>query len=122
MAQLVNELPQGQGLFRSTKIDRLVLDHLLLQPLGGVDYRVGVLLGAGIVLLYTVIGGFRAVCWTDFVQALLMVGTLVAFPIYLLATQGSYTHLLDSLRATDPGVNPDGREARRDVGLPARMP
>lgn len=56
----------------------------------GLNYGWGVLIGAGIVLVYTVLGGFRAVCWTDFLQALLMVGTLVVFPIYLLAKEGGY--------------------------------
>jgi sodium/proline symporter len=49
----------------------------------GVSYRTGVLIGAAIVLLYTVLGGFRAACWTDFLQAILMVGTLVLFPLWL---------------------------------------
>ncbi len=69
----------------------------------GIDYKYGVLIGAAIVLLYTVIGGFRAVCWTDFLQALLMVGTLVIFPIYLLATQGGFGFIADQLRAVDNG-------------------
>ncbi len=61
----------------------------------GINYRTGVLIGAAVVLVYTVSGGFRAVCWTDFLQALLMVGTLVVFPIYLLVTHGG----LDFVRA-----------------------
>ncbi|MGB2985232.1 MAG: sodium/proline symporter [Phycisphaerae bacterium] len=69
-----------------------------------VDYKVGVLIGAGIVLIYTVLGGFRAVCWTDFLQALLMVGTLVVFPIYLLATQGGYGFIADQLRGVDESL------------------
>jgi len=56
-------------------------------------YQYGVLIGAAIVLLYTVIGGFRAACWTDFVQGLIMVGTLVIFPVYLLATTGGIDFL-----------------------------
>ncbi|MCP4594307.1 MAG: sodium/proline symporter [bacterium] len=64
---------------------------------GGMDYRYGVLIGVGVVLLYTVLGGFRAVCWTDFLQALLMVGTLVVFPIYLLATKGGYGFIAEQL-------------------------
>ncbi len=55
-----------------------------------VDYQAGVLIGGVIVLAYTVSGGFRAVCWTDFLQALLMVAALVIFPIYLLAARGGY--------------------------------
>jgi len=69
-----------------------------------IDYRIGVLVGAAIVLLYTVIGGFRAVCWTDFLQALLMVGTLVVFPVYLLATQGGYSFITQQLAEVDPSL------------------
>ncbi len=71
---------------------------------GDVDYRAGVLIGAAIVLLYTVTGGFRAVCWTDFLQALLMVGTLIVFPAYLLLTQGGYGFIQTHLS----GVQPEG--------------
>ena len=70
----------------------------------GVDYWVGVLIGAGVVLIYTVFGGFRAVCWTDFVQALLMVGTLVIFPLYLLATQGGFEFITEQLQRADPSL------------------
>ena len=68
---------------------------------GGVDYRWGVLIGAGIVLLYTVSGGFRAVCWTDFLQGLLMVGTLVLFPLLLLVKYGGYGFITEPLRGLD---------------------
>ncbi len=69
-----------------------------------IDYTIGVLIGAGIVLIYTVLGGFRAVCWTDLLQALLMVGTLVVFPIYLLATQGGYGFIAEQLRGVDANL------------------
>lgn len=67
-----------------------------------VNYQAGVLIGVSIVLAYTVFGGFRAVCWTDFLQALLMVGTLVIFPLYLFATHGGYGFLADNLSAANP--------------------
>ena len=65
------------------------------------DYEDGVLLGAAVVLVYTVIGGFRAVCWTDFLQALLMVGTLVIFPLYVLSTRGGYGFISEQLQSVD---------------------
>ncbi len=71
---------------------------------GGVDYKIGVLIGATIVLLYTTMGGFRAVCWTDFLQAILMVGTLVLFPIYLLASRGGYGFIAEQLQEVDPSL------------------
>ncbi|MEM7230222.1 MAG: sodium/proline symporter, partial [Planctomycetota bacterium] len=55
-----------------------------------VTYLAGVLIGTGIVLAYTVLGGFRAACWTDFLQAFIMVGALVVFPVYLIATTGGF--------------------------------
>ncbi len=40
-----------------------------------------------IIIIYTFTGGFKAVCWTDFFQALLMLCALVALPIVLFATK-----------------------------------
>ena len=72
----------------------------------GVDYHVGVIVGALVVLLYTVSGGFRAVCWTDFLQALLMVGTLIIFPVYLLLTSsGGYTYIFAQFESESGGGN-----------------
>lgn len=62
-----------------------------------ISYPAGVLIGAGIVLLYTVVGGFRAVCWTDFLQALVMVGALFLFPLYLLSAHGGYAFIREQL-------------------------
>jgi sodium/proline symporter len=70
---------------------------------GGVDYKFGVLIGAGVVLLYTVAGGFRAVCWTDFLQALLMVGILIVFPAYLLLAEGGYAFIAEQLGDIENG-------------------
>lgn len=36
---------------------------------------------AAIVVIYTFLGGFNAVCWTDFFQGLLMIGALLIVPI-----------------------------------------
>lgn len=47
-------------------------------------YQTGVWLTLGIVLTYTVIGGFLAVCLTDFVQGCIMMLALVVMPIVVL--------------------------------------
>ena len=96
----------------------------------GLDYHVGVVAGALIVLLYTVSGGFRAVCWTDFLQALLMVGTLVIFPAYLLLSgNGGYDYIISQFKA-DPAesgllsfIPPLKRQSvhRRTHRLPSRQ-
>ncbi|MCK4341777.1 MAG: sodium/proline symporter [Phycisphaerae bacterium] len=86
------------------------------------EYTLGVLIGAVIVLLYTVSGGFRAVCWTDFLQALLMVGSLVIFPLYLLASSTGYAFISEQLAGlvTTHGGGPGGYlRFLRDVSTPA---
>lgn len=52
------------------------------------DYMVGVLLTAGIVLVYTSIGGFLAVSLTDFVQGMIMMIALVVMPLVILSDAG----------------------------------
>lgn len=47
----------------------------------GMDRTLGMFLGAGVIILYTMAGGFFAVAWTDFIQAILMLATLVILPI-----------------------------------------
>ena len=47
----------------------------------GIPPTWGITLGAGVIVLYTLMGGFFAVAWTDFIQALIMLGTLVILPV-----------------------------------------
>ncbi|MBA4050736.1 MAG: sodium:proline symporter, partial [Erythrobacter sp.] len=48
------------------------------------DYMTGILVTAGIVLVYTTIGGFLAVSLTDFVQGVIMMAALVVMPLVIL--------------------------------------
>lgn len=57
----------------------------------GLDPGLGMPLAALVVVLYTLMGGFVAVCYTDVVQAVLMVTTLVLLPVIglvLIAREG----------------------------------
>jgi len=69
-----------------------------------VGYRGGVLIGAVIVLVYVTLGGFRAACWTDLLQGLLMLGVLVCFPVWLLMTGEGAAGLRDTYAASAPGL------------------
>lgn len=46
----------------------------------GFDYVTSVLIGAAVILFYTMMGGFFAVAWTDALQALMMLFGLVVIP------------------------------------------
>lgn len=54
-----------------------------LPATGLSDYMLGIFVTAGIVLLYTMIGGFLAVILTDFVQGMIMMTALVVMPLVI---------------------------------------
>lgn len=70
----------------------------------GLDPATGILLTAGIVLVYTVLGGFLAVSVTDVIQAFFMILALVAVPVVALAGRGGLGALTSELAASDPGL------------------
>jgi sodium/proline symporter len=53
----------------------------LFQYVFGMDYLLALLLSSVIIIAYTFLGGFLAVCWTDFIQGLLMLGAIVVVPL-----------------------------------------
>ncbi|MFZ5979279.1 MAG: sodium/proline symporter [Candidatus Zixiibacteriota bacterium] len=67
-------------------------------------YWLGVLAGAAIILTYTITGGFRAICWTDVVQASFMVIALIGMPFIMLSEVGGYKHFISQLNAISPDL------------------
>ncbi|MBQ9415167.1 MAG: sodium/proline symporter PutP [Clostridia bacterium] len=51
------------------------------------DGQAAMLIFAAIIIVYTFLGGFKAVCWTDFFQGLLMLAALLAIPVVIVLTQ-----------------------------------
>lgn len=51
---------------------------------GAIDQTWGMVIAAVVIGVYTLLGGFNAVCWTDFFQGLLMLGALMLLPIIAL--------------------------------------
>ena len=57
----------------------------LFNTVIGIDANLAMYLAAAIIVGYTFLGGFNAVCWTDFFQGLLMLGALLIAPIFALS-------------------------------------
>lgn len=53
----------------------------LFNNVFGVDYHIALTIGAVVILIYTFLGGFLAVCNTDFIQGTLMLIALLIVPI-----------------------------------------
>ncbi len=71
----------------------------LFNSVFGVDYRIALTIGAVVILVYTFMGGFLAVCTTDFVQGMMMLVALLVVPIVALALVGP-SNIVSSLDAS----------------------
>lgn len=60
------------------------------------------ILGGGIIVFYTLMGGFFAVAWTDVVQAILMIFTLVVLPIVAVMELGGWDNAIGQVAAAYP--------------------
>ena len=60
----------------------------------GISEHTAMIIFALIIIGYTFLGGFKAVCWTDFFQGILMMIALLAVPIIVVATQNLDTSAL----------------------------
>lgn len=95
--------------FIATMVVQFIGGARLLETATGLSYQQGLFLFAGCVLLYTVIGGFRAVVMTDALQGVIMViGTAALLGGILVAGDG-LPQLIHELREIDPKlVTPTG--------------
>ena len=79
------------------------------------SYTSGLLLGSGVIIVYTFVGGFKAVAWSDLLQGLLMLGGLILLPIVAIDAAGGFSAMLADLTRDDPGLlsvwGPDGESA-----------
>ena len=71
----------------------------LFATLFGFDYHLMMVLGAVVVFLYTVIGGYLSVVVTDFIQGLLMFFALAVVTVGSIASIGGVQNTLEVLRA-----------------------
>ncbi|WP_416907691.1 MAG: sodium/proline symporter PutP [Polymorphobacter sp.] len=80
----------------------LVAGGKLFEASFGYDYRLGIAITAGVVLAYTLFGGFLAVSLTDFVQGVIMFIALVAVPVMALVILGGWTPTTEIVTADNP--------------------
>lgn len=87
----------------------------------GMTYATGVVLGATVIIIYTLVGGYKAVAWTDLIQGLLMLIGLIAVPLVAVATAGGWDAVLSTLAAEDPGLlspwGPDGKGVKAFIAI-----
>jgi len=82
----------------------LVAGGKLFESVFGLPYLWAVAAGASAILLYTAVGGFLAVSWTDVLQGLLMAAALVAVPVMAFGSAGGLGPGLARIEALDPNL------------------
>ncbi len=68
----------------------------------GIDSSLGIVLGAGIVLVYCVSGGIRASIWTDAVQSIVMFVAIALLLVMVVIELGGVSAMVSTLRTIDP--------------------
>ncbi|NIQ00448.1 MAG: sodium/solute symporter [Nitrospinaceae bacterium] len=68
----------------------------------GVPHYWSIPVGGAIIILYTMMGGFLAVAWTDFIQGLIMVFGLVLLSLTALVSLGGFGGMIEQVNQAHP--------------------
>jgi len=79
----------------------LVATGLLFESTFNVKYHVAVIIGGFVIIAYTFLGGFLAVCWTDLLQGALMVFAIVIVPVLTYHTVGGVEAISKAMASKD---------------------
>lgn len=76
----------------------------LFETVFGLDYFTALILGASVVVFYTFLGGFMAVCWTDFIQGCMMFLAIVVVPLCGMVAMGGYEPTITAIQTNHPDL------------------
>ena len=76
----------------------IVAGARLFESTFGMSYETALWAGAAATIIYTFVGGFLAVSWTDTVQASLMIFALILTPIIVIFTVGGFGESLEVIK------------------------
>ncbi len=80
----------------------MVAGGKLFDSVFGLDYQLGLLLTAGVVIAYTLLGGFLAVSMTDFVQGIIMFIALVMVPVVAFSALDQPYEVFSTIKQLNP--------------------
>lgn len=73
----------------------------VFENLFGVPYELAIWYGAVATILYTFIGGFLAVSWTDTIQASLMLFALILTPVFVVLNVGGFEAMQNAINQAE---------------------
>ncbi|HEE9545231.1 TPA: sodium/proline symporter PutP [Campylobacter coli] len=76
----------------------------LFEATFGIRYEYALTTGTLIIVAYTFLGGYKAVCWTDLLQGLLMMGALIVVPAVILYHLGGFGEAMAVIEEIKPNA------------------
>ena len=73
----------------------------VFTSLFNIEKGTAMIIFAVILIIYTFLGGYKAVCWTDFFQGILMLVAVLAVPIIIVITKDLNTAILSNVVTVD---------------------
>ena len=68
------------------------------------EYVTAVVLGGTVIIIYTMVGGYKAVAYTDLVQGILMLAGLIIVPLVAISAAGGWGNVSGVLNSIDPNL------------------
>lgn len=90
--------------FMAAMLAQFIGGARVFQAVTGYSYETGLVIFGLTVVLYTAVGGFRAVVLTDAVQGIVMVAASVVVLLAVLRVGGGIEQCMLRLKETDPGL------------------
>lgn len=107
--------------FTTQMIAQFIGGATLIQSVTGLPYWAGIILFGAVVILYTSVGGFKAVVTTDTIQGIIMsIGTFMLI-FFILGKAGGMDNIVSSLDAGNPGWDLMGK-GEFGADIPAMQP
>lgn len=88
----------------------LVSGAKLFEATFGIAYEYALTTGTIIIVVYTFLGGYKAVCWTDLIQGLLMIGALIVVPCAMIYHLGGIDESIKIVSEIKPQALSIGEE------------
>ena len=88
--------------FSATMVAQFVGGAKLFSAVTGYSYVAGLLIFGGAVVVFTTIGGFRGVAFTDALCGIAMLVGIVVLAAGILTAGGGYTAIMDTIQANHP--------------------
>ena len=75
---------------------------ILFNKVLGINPSIAMIIASAVIVVYTFLGGFNAVCWTDFFQGMMMLSALMLAPIIaaVMMTEPDFVAPVDTLPPT----------------------